>query len=213
MFPEDALIIFARNPVFGQVKTRIAKQTDPETALDIYKHLLAITKENVKTFNGVIFVFYSSFIEEDGFAPQVEKRLQAQEDNLGERIKSALLSLTNINRRKIVIGTDCPELNEHILIQAQTALNSYDVVIGPAVDGGYYLIGLNQDYVELFDGINWGSAEVLKQTLAQVNKFKLTHTLLPELQDIDEIVDWEQYQLRLRDKTAAPDEHHDKQEE
>ena len=204
MFQECALIIFARNPVFGQVKSRIAKRTDPETALSIYNQLLAITRENVKTFKGVTFVFYSSYIEQNDIWVNVEKRLQSPDDNLGKCLKAALRSLNDVYKYKIIIGTDCPELSEHIINQALVALKDHDVVIGPAKDGGYYLIGLTQDYTTLFEEIHWGSSEVLAQTLNQVNQLNLSCALLPELHDVDEISDWEQYLSRLRDKTSAP---------
>jgi hypothetical protein len=85
----------------------------------------------------------------------------------------------------LVVGTDCPSLTPALLTQAYHLLATHDLVIGPAVDGGYYLIGLKKSIPALFTGVSWSSDQVLAQTLAIAQKLKLTTALLPPLTDID----------------------------
>ena len=93
----------------------------------------------------------------------------------------------------MLIGTDCPSLEGKHIIQAFEALNQSDLVLGPARDGGYYLIGMKRRADFLFEGITWSTAQVLSQTLSLASQWGLRTTLLPELSDIDTQEDWERY--------------------
>jgi rSAM/selenodomain-associated transferase 1 len=105
---------------------------------------------------------------------------------LGEKLQSALLDSHNHRISRVVfIGVDCPDLNTEILDQAFADLDTSDVVIGPAVDGGYYLIGLSRFLPELFDGITWGTDIVFKQTEKIAQSLGLVVNYLPILRDVD----------------------------
>jgi hypothetical protein len=107
--------------------------------------------------------------------------------DLGTRLQNAIAPHFAQGRdRVLVIGIDCPELSVAILQQAQDALTAADVVLGPAADGGYYLIGLRVWEPNLFTGISWGSAQVFAQTQARVRAARLTLATLPTLRDVDE---------------------------
>ena len=87
--------------------------------------------------------------------------------------------------RLIIIGTDCPDLNSELLLNAFNALESHDIVIGPAADGGYYLLGMSKLYPELFEGVEWSTSEVYGQTVDIISKLGLSFSLMPVLRDLD----------------------------
>jgi rSAM/selenodomain-associated transferase 1 len=97
----------------------------------------------------------------------------------------------------VLIGTDCPTLQSHHLHEAFEALTHSDLVLGPATDGGYYLIGMKRKADYLFEGISWSTSEVLSQTLAMATAHGLHFTLLDELSDIDTREDWERYRSQI----------------
>ena len=112
--------------------------------------------------------------------------LPQQGADLGQRLANSFQHGFQQGCQPIILaGADCPQLDTTILQQALTQLNSHDVVLGPASDGGYYLIGLNQPRSELFHNINWGDETVLAATCQRVAQAGLSHTLLPVLHDID----------------------------
>lgn len=123
------------------------------------------------------------------------------EGDLGVRMARSLASALQGTERSVIIGTDCPGLNASILAAAFEQLQlSYDLVLGPAVDGGYYLLGLRYFIPELFIGINWGTSEVLQQTMAIAQQLNLSVNYLPELADVDRPEDlplWERCQNNL----------------
>jgi len=98
----------------------------------------------------------------------------------------------------MLIGADCPELRPEQIDEAEQLLTSHDLVLGPSVDGGYYLIGLKKVYPELFSEIKWGSSAVTSETVARADALKLKIGLLPELRDLDDLDDLEHFEkLRL----------------
>jgi rSAM/selenodomain-associated transferase 1 len=109
-------------------------------------------------------------------------------------MKNAFEKIFSTGAQKvIIIGTDIPDLSKEIIIDAFVKLNSYDIVIGPSKDGGYYLLGMKKMNSQLFEGIQFSTASVLKETMIKVKELKLTYHLLPELMDIDteeDLVSW-----------------------
>ncbi len=209
-----ALIIFIKNPVKGQVKTRIARTVGDDRALEIYLELSKITRENAVVLmahpdtilRGVnCYVFYSDFIDTNdewsnlGF----EKQLQTGKD-LGERMRNAFHFVLQKHPFACIIGSDCPTLSVAILQQSFDKLADFDTVLGPSTDGGYYLLGIKNKEKEaentnftlkkalqhLFDDMVWSTAEVLPETLKRIKENNQTVSLLPELTDIDEEQDW-----------------------
>jgi len=183
---KSALIIFVRNPLLGKVKTRIAATIGDENALVIYKHLLQHTKNITESLPVTKFVFYADEVTTNDLWNGYEKWLQSGTD-LGERMSNAFESLFKKGFTKIVIiGSDCLELDEKMILDAFLKLNEYEIVIGPATDGGYYLLGMKSPFKNLFENITWSSNSVFNETIKQIEKRNLTLFLLPILNDVDE---------------------------
>ena len=188
MSSEKLLVIFVKNARMGKVKTRLAATIGDENALKIYIHLLNHTAEICAEVNAHRAVFYSDMIEEaDEFmVPHFQKYLQNGSD-LGEKMMNAFLKGFAKGYEKIlIIGSDCYELNTGIIEQGFKALEDHDTVIGPASDGGYYLLGMKKLNKQLFQNKEWSTNNVLLDTLLDFKNLGLTYTLLPTLTDVDE---------------------------
>lgn len=182
---KKALIIFTRNPELGKVKTRLAKTVGDESALSIYKFLLQHTVEITKDLHVDKFVFYSEEIHKnDAWDSDVfRKRLQSGSD-LGERMHNAFIEVFNMGyEMAIVIGCDMFEMERKDLETAFDALQTNSFVIGPAQDGGYYLLGMKESKEKVFQKKEWGTSTVLEQTLKDLEGEN--HLLLEERNDID----------------------------
>ncbi len=183
---QPALIIFVRNPVLGKVKTRIAATIGDENALAVYKHLLQHTKDITGGLPVTKFVFYADGVTANDFWNGYEKCLQCGID-LGERMRNAFEWVLEKGYDKIIIiGSDCFELDEKIISVAFLKLDEYDIVIGPATDGGYYLLGMQSPFKNMFENITWSSGSVFNETEKQIEQQKLSLFLLPLLNDVDE---------------------------
>jgi len=195
---KDALLIFAKNPEAGKVKTRLAASMGNEVALAIYNQLLLHTVSVTRYLPFDKFVFYSSYIDEHDIWDSKHYYKKAQQGNdLGERMKSAFASIFyNGYDNAVIIGTDCPDLNAEIIESAFTSLQTYDVVIGPAEDGGYYLLGMKEMHGKLFEDIEWSTSKVLHCTLDKCAASQLSYYLLPVLNDIDEEKDLRAFKLQ-----------------
>ncbi len=179
------LIIFTRNPVLGKCKTRLAATIGDKNALEVYQFLLNHTQGITSPLPVDKIVYYSEFINQDDiWDPAVfEKQIQAKGD-LGKRIAQAFQSGFAAGYKQIVlIGSDVYDLHTADLDSAFQMLIDNEVVIGPAEDGGYYLIGLNQFIPEIFQNKEWGKSTVLKDTLQDLNAKKVF--LLPVKNDVD----------------------------
>ncbi len=186
---KSALMIFARNPVAGKVKTRLAKDVGPERALKIYKMLLEKTYLETRNIDCQKFLFLSDFPDSSMFDQTYTQEIQYGND-IGERMENAFKIIFGRGFGKILVaGTDCPGLNPDIVNGAFEKLNTFDIVAGPATDGGYYLLGLKEINETLFTDIKWSSEEVLNQTVKKIKSCGLSYFLLKELNDIDEAKD------------------------
>jgi rSAM/selenodomain-associated transferase 1 len=194
----DSIIIFVRYPRKGQVKTRLAETTSSEFALNFYKLCAENLIRNIKKVPSVNrCIFYSNKNEKLEvinwlgskllFAPQ-------EGDGLGSRMKNAFEKVFSAGSQKVIIvGTDIPELSKEIIMKAFEMLDSYDVVIGPAKDGGYYLLGMKKMNAELFEKIEYSTSSVLSETMTKIKELNLYYHLLPELNDIDtekDLINW-----------------------
>jgi uncharacterized protein len=193
---EKALIIFVKNAQEGTVKTRLAATVGNSKALFVYKQLLKHTMEISSYVKARKFVFYSSFIEqEDEWDNKVFTKKNQSGDNLGERMKNAFAEVFSEGHNKIcIIGCDCPSLNKGIVEAAYAALELHDVVVGPAFDGGYYLIGMKELHPRLFEGIDWSTPTVFEKTISICKSGNLNWSLLPVLHDVDEEKDLVHFQ-------------------
>lgn len=185
----ELLLIFTRNPELGKVKKRLASKIGNEAALKIYNHLLQHTLEITRNLPAEKWVCYSEEIPQEDIwnKEDFRKKLQQGED-LGERMENAFRSgfasgFSNI----IIIGSDLYDFTEADLKKAFTTLQSSEAVIGPATDGGYYLLGLKSLTSQVFKNKTWGSNLVLDATLADLEKYKLTK--LEARNDIDRLED------------------------
>jgi hypothetical protein len=185
---KNALIIFVKNPVEGQVKTRLAKTIGNSAAVDVYKQLLQHTLAITKNLGVDKFVFYGDYINDnDLWLNNIYQKQQQQGLDLGERIKNAFDIVFNLGYDKaIIIGSDCYELTTQILEEAFDELLINDAVIGPCNDGGYYLVGMKELIPELFDNILWSTEEVLPKTVTMLKDLQLQFEMLPMLNDVDD---------------------------
>jgi uncharacterized protein len=187
----NLLLIFVKNVVKGHVKTRLAKDIGEERALEIYRLLLQQTLNVAAGAEASKEVWYSSYIEnKDEVNEKVHKKKLQQGDNLGDRMKFAFNNaFSNGFDKVVIIGSDCPELTSELLNEAFRLLDQNDVVIGPSEDGGYYLLGKSKYEPGLFDGVQWSTQNVFRQTIEKAVKKSLTVTLLQPLNDIDTLED------------------------
>jgi uncharacterized protein len=196
------LIIFTRYPEAGKTKTRLIPALGTKGAADLHRQMTEHTLTQVKQLQSNALSFEVRFAGGDLQLMQdwlgSDSSYQAQGDgDLGQRMARSLLEAFQSGAEKaVLIGTDCPDVNTEILAEAFAKLHHYNLVLGPAMDGGYYLIGLQSPIPELFIDIDWGTAKVLQQTVKIAETLNLSLIYLPYLADIDRPEDlpiWEKY--------------------
>ena len=183
----NLLIIFTKNPELGKCKTRLAETMGDASALKIYEALLAHTADFSAKVAADKHVYYSENIQEfDSWDDTVfDKYLQANGD-LGQKMSQAFSDSFRMGYESIVIiGSDCAEINEEDIYEAFKKLANHDVVIGPAIDGGYYLLGMKKPHLDLFMDKSWSTSSLINETIATIKQLKLSFALLPEKSDID----------------------------
>lgn len=188
-----ALVVFVKNPELGKVKTRLAAQIGNEKALEIYLGLISHTHSVASGWDAQVRVYYSDYIPDfDIWDVGFCTKHRQDGSNLGERLLTAVSETFDEDfDQVIVIGSDCPKLNIEHLKKAKQELLDADVVLGPAKDGGYYLIGMNALHPELFIGKSWSSPNLFDQTLETMISKGLSWYELPILTDIDTVEDLE----------------------
>lgn len=196
------LIVFAREPVPGRVKTRLAAAIGDQAAAERYDDMLRGVLDAARQLTGVEAVVYWS-CEEEALPCLAERyRCRSRRQNagdLGQRMQAAFEEMfADGCERCCIIGSDAPDLPSAYIQQAYELLvtEQADVVFGPSRDGGYYLLGLRQVHPGLFSGIAWSSSAVLEQSLAAARKAGLATALLQEWQDIDTVDDLNEYLQR-----------------
>ena len=201
MKDSPALLIFIKNPKLGHVKTRLAQSVGNARALQIYQALLAHTRQISLQLNVERYLFYSQFVDEQDEWPEkhFNKLLQQAETDLGGKMSTAFELVLSKHPVAIIIGSDCASLDSTLLEVAFEKLKEYPYVIGPASDGGYYLLGMRQSSPHLFKDMHWSTDSVLPVTLERITQSGSTHFLLPELSDIDYEEDWQRFGWELED--------------
>jgi uncharacterized protein len=195
---KNIINIFIKNPRLGYVKTRLAATLGNEEALKIYHFLLNKTRAAALKTHAERWLWYSDAIAEndDWDNAHFNKKVQETGD-LGARMYGAFRTAFSEGANKVIIvGSDCPELNEDLLHQALKALDHHDFVLGPTPDGGYYLLGMNQLHQEVFQDIAWSTDAVYPTTANIVKALGCTKFDLAPLSDIDNEADWLNYQSR-----------------
>ncbi len=188
----EKLIIFTRYPEPGKTKTRLIPVLGKEGAAHLHRQLAEGAIAQAKKLQNyrklsleVHFTGGDKQLMEDWLGKDIFYYNQVAGD-LGIKMATALQTSFNHGSEKvIIIGTDCPDLKAEILAKAFEELEGHDLVFGPALDGGYYLIGLRKFVGEIFKEINWGTAEVLGQSVAIAQALNLSLAYLPPLGDID----------------------------
>ena len=190
---KNLLLIFTRNPELGKSKTRLAKTVGDKTALEIYKLLLEKTRDVSSKVTADKAVYYSVKVRyEDIWDENSYQKYQQVGEDLGIRMLHAFKNGFDVGYQKVlIIGSDLYDLTSEIIESAFVELDTNDVVIGPAEDGGYYLLGMNSLHTAIFKNKDWGTSSVRKDTLADL-KDKKVH-LLQELNDVDVFEDIEHH--------------------
>jgi rSAM/selenodomain-associated transferase 1 len=199
----DALIIFIKNPQLGKVKTRLAVTVGEVRALEIYHLLMRHTNAITTALTDIDkYLFYSDFIDENDIWGNTDyhKLKQFGGPDLGLKMASAFIETYQKKHAKVlIIGSDCFELNQGIITDAYLQLSKNEVVIGPAFDGGYYLIGFNFDLIgkdsqevlkKMFCNKEWSHERVGQEAIEACKKMSLSYSLLPTLTDVDEEIDF-----------------------
>ena len=186
------LLIFARVPKVGNNKTRLIPALGAENAMLVYRNLADRTLIRARQLGsekachatvcftgGTVGEAHAEFGDDLAYCEQIGS-------SLGDRMQHATKSSFDAGAKKvIVIGTDCPSLTSNDLKVAFEQLDKHDVVLGPAFDGGYYLIGLNANHAPLFEGVDWSTSVVFEQTLHKAHALRLSVHALRKLPDVD----------------------------
>lgn len=204
-YPQARLIQFAKAPIEGKVKTRLIPAIGSLAATELHQrmsayvlsvlcnsHLAPVVLSSDDPYNEKLQRIASPYINDSDFVVS-----RQQGGDLGSRMRGAFLAVfehasslvaKDLDGETLVVlvGSDCPAIDAAYLAAAFDVLNrGSDIVLGPANDGGYVLIGMSRFCPEIFSGVDWGSAEVLQQTLSRVKTAGYTVKLLNSLADID----------------------------
>lgn len=191
LFPDARILVFAKAPILGQVKTRLEPHLNQAQCLQLHRAMTTRVVETVAASNLASWrLWVSSDASNEYFLSLCNKKkiyLQSGSD-LGEKMAFAIqqtLAEEGVSK-VIILGADCPGYSQAYLERALTQLDgSHDVVLGPAEDGGYVLIGAKQANSQMFDEIQWGTSDVLSQTVAQLEAIGLAYSMLETLWDVD----------------------------
>ena len=195
--PEPLIQIFCKAPVLGKVKTRLIQKLGRRGALDLYLQMFErlIAELSASGFNTELWI--SPDKDHAFFEPYAFARFQQAGPDLGGRMSTALRDGLTRHESVILVGTDLPLIDRSYIEQAVGALQTHDVVLGPAEDGGYGLVGVNAKTPDMFSDIDWGTERVLSQTCARLNRDGLDFGLLPLIWDVDRPDDLPRYQAWL----------------
>ena len=200
------IFIMMKYPEVGKVKSRLAKSIGDEAATSLYRTFVQDTLTTVQSANIPFHIALYPPESQDEFARWLGRSLEyfpQEGTNLGERLQHGFSVMFKKEYRQVIaLASDCPDLPSEILQTAASHLQTHKVVIGPAPDGGYYLIGFSSDLFvpDAFVGLSWGTESVFQETLARIELVTNQISILPEWQDIDTENDlrnfFEAYQLQ-----------------
>lgn len=208
--PRNALIIFAKPPIPGRVKTRLSPPLSPDEAADLYSCMLGDVLDKAKSFSCLDkHLWYEPALEAPAcfarIAPGMSS-LPQQGRDLGERMEEAFRhAFAGGSAAAAILGTDSPDLPLSFIESAYEKLQEpgIDVVFGPAMDGGYYLLAMKKLHGELFHDVPWSSGDVLKRSLEHAAAAGISVSLLPTWHDVDRAEDLLRPEL-LADNNGAP---------
>ncbi|MBU1196716.1 MAG: TIGR04282 family arsenosugar biosynthesis glycosyltransferase [Proteobacteria bacterium] len=205
---ETALIVFLKFPEKGKVKTRLSRDLNKDFVFELYKAFVSDLVEKLRSVRNTFF-FVWPLMEKTDEEKKVLENLIGREvyfycqqgDHLGDRMANAFNTVFDQGcEQAVLIGTDIPEINADLIFNAFDMLEKNAAVIGPATDGGYYLIGFRKSGFSksVFDGIEWSTQQVLSRTIAGMNQQGITCGFLPKLDDIDTLEDLKALALRCK---------------
>ena len=183
------LQIFAKAPIIGKVKTRLAVDIGDQEAKRVYESILLNTVKKTTSENWQVELWCTPDKRHPFFKTLSERynlkfKLQSGLD-LGERMLFALQSGKDKARKVVLIGADCPDISTQYIEQAFNAIETKDVVFGPVEDGGYALVGCRNAHPSMFKKVRWGSTKALSDNISSINRCGLSYELLPKLWDLD----------------------------
>jgi rSAM/selenodomain-associated transferase 1 len=196
---KTALIVFQKNEILGKVKTRLASTLGHEEALKIYQILIAHTHQVIQSIVADRYIFFSEYVPETYEIQDSSFYFQVQNGkDLGDRMKNAFEFLFCIGyERVLIIGTDCATLEPIHIQTAIQKLDLVDIVIGPAEDGGYYLLGMKNLVSSLFEDMKWSTEDVLKETINRLTQEGLSYDRIETLSDVDREEDWDKVKMKF----------------
>lgn len=200
MSPFNSLIVFLKAPIPGQVKTRLAPALGPAGAAAAYRQMVDQLLKNLYALPNVQLRFAPDHAFEaiSGWLQKSWCALPQGAGDLGTRLTRAFAQAFERSAHPvIVIGSDCPTVSASDIHLAAAKLRDHDLVLGPATDGGYWLIGMRQFQPSILSDIPWSTSDVLTQTLARIQSASLSVSLLREQSDIDTIDAWTAWQQSL----------------
>lgn len=203
MQPEKTVLCFCKYPDPGMVKSRLAKDLGGELAAAVYRVMLEHTVQTISAGDHALALHCFPDTQHAFFEYCSNKYdiplYKQQGSSLGERMFHAICTHLKDGQPVVLVGSDCPELAlDHINEAFRLLKAGNDIVLGPARDGGYALIGVTRIDGLVFEGISWSTGQVLEQTLSNINALRWKSSCLPEVRDVDTLEDY-QYFLDHKD--------------
>ncbi len=199
------VMLFAKAPVLGAVKQRLAVDVGDHWALQAHQTLVehALAQlDRLQTMGCVRELWLTGHLDLPiirSWARSWQARMREQVGvDLGASMRHALHTHVRMDRRAVLVGSDVPVIDAEFAWQALEALRRSDVVLAPSEDGGYGLVGASRLVPRLFDGVEWGTGRVLEQTLAQADHHGYSVTLLDPVWDVDTLADWQRFEAQFR---------------
>jgi rSAM/selenodomain-associated transferase 1 len=202
----DLLVIqFAKWPVLGNVKTRLAHAIGDQKALQVHMTLMdeVLNKLTAAKYDGIadIELWLNEIPAAQGLMRNTLKLAKNERifckiqkgNDLGDKMADAMISSLETYKKVIIVGSDCPNISTKTLKEASECLNKTDIVLGPAEDGGYVLIGASNFNAEIFNDVAWGKGKVFEKTIENIKKLNFTYSILSESWDVDDLADYERW--------------------
>ncbi len=185
---QPIVVQFLKSPEYDSVKTRLYPELSPEQACGLHKNLASHVAQRLSLVPDVTRETWSS--AGGHYAQVLSETVQSShhiqcEGNLGVRLIYTMRACLSRSKMVIFVGSDCPFIDAYYISSAIKQLAFHDIVIGPAIDGGYVLLGLRGEFSQVFEGVDWGSDKVFMQTLQRVEAQELSYSVLDTLPDID----------------------------
>jgi len=201
---DTSILLFVKYPEKGKVKLRLSRDLDEDIVLELYRCFVQDTLVTIKKIDVPFFICFHPPDAQSKFQDWLGSTLQflpQRGNDLGARMKNSFIeAFIKGFRKAILIGSDSPDLPEDIIIQAFNILQTKDIVIGPTIDGGYYLIGFRTSTFtpSVFEKIHWSSPLVFQETMMKLKQAHRSVGLLPVWSDIDTLSDLHNLVRRTR---------------